>query len=120
MTIEELIARVLFARNIAHISHWQATGVGSYARHAALDEFYTNVLSALDTLVEGYQGKFGIIGNIGEPATAADEIDEIIQEDIAWIEGNRSLCKGITALENLLDGISDVYLKASYKLTNLE
>lgn len=53
--IEELISRVFYARNVAHFEHWRAEGIGGYARHVALGEFYDGVIDAIDTLVEAYK-----------------------------------------------------------------
>ena len=118
--IEELIARVFYARNVAHFEHWQAHGVGGYARHKALGEFYDGVIDALDTLVEAYQGAFELIGTVKAPKTKAEEILMILIEDAEWIEKNHEkVCKGNRAVANLVDGVTGVYLTTIYKLRNL-
>lgn len=118
--IEELISRVFYARNVAHFEHWNANGVGSNARHMALGEFYDAVIDAIDALVEAYQGAFELVGPPKAPKTKADEILLILVEDSGWIEKNHeAICKGNRAVANLLDGVTEVYLKAIYKLRNL-
>ena len=118
--IEELISRVFYARNMAHYEHWTVSGVGSNARHEALGEFYEGIISAIDTLVEAYQGAFELVGPIKAPKTKADEILLILIEDSEWIEKNHeAICKGNRAVANLIDGVTAVYLKAIYKLRNL-
>lgn len=118
--IEELIARVFYARNVAHFEHWIANGVGSNARHMALGEFYDKVIDALDTLVEAYQGAFELIGMVPAPKTKAEDILMILVEDAEWIEKNHeSICKGNRAVANLIDGVTGVYLSTTYKLRNL-
>ena len=118
--IEELIARVFYARNVAHFEHWRAEGVGGYARHQALGEFYDKVIDALDTLVEAYQGAFELIGSIPAPKTKAEDILLLLVEDAEWIEKNHeAICKGNRAVANLIDGVTDVYLTTTYKLKNL-
>lgn len=118
--IEELVSRVFYARNVAHFEHWRANGVGAYARHTALGEFYDGVIDALDTLVEAYQGAFELIGTVKAPKTKAEEILMILIEDAEWIEKNHeSICKGNRAVANLVDGVTGVYLSTIYKLRNL-
>lgn len=118
--IEELIARVFYARNVAHFEHWRAEGVGGYARHQALGEFYDKVIDALDTLVEAYQGAFELIGSIPAPKTKAEDILLLLVEDAEWIEKNHEkICKGNRAVANLIDSVTGVYLSAIYKLRNL-
>lgn len=118
--IEELIARVFYARNVAHFEHWRSEGVGGYARHKALGKFYEDVIDALDALVEAYQGAFELVGTIPAPKTKAVDIQLILVEDAAWIEKNHeSICKGNRAVANLIDGVTGVYLTTTYKLRNL-
>ena len=47
--LEQLIARVFYARNLAHWNHWRTS---SYAQHQALGAFYDDVIDNLDALVE--------------------------------------------------------------------
>jgi hypothetical protein len=118
--IEELISRVFYARNVAHFEHWTANGVGAYARHKALGNFYEDVIEAVDSLVEAYQGAFELIGTVRAPKTKADDILLILIEDAAWIEKNHeAICKGNRAVANLIDGVTEVYLTTIYKLRNL-
>lgn len=118
--IEELIARVFHTRNAAHMAHWQATGPGSYARHVALGDFYDGVIGALDEFVEAYMGAFGIVGTPKPVATEYGDIVSLLSDDVRWIKASYAgLTRDITALGNLLDGVSDNYLKALYKLKNL-
>lgn len=118
--VEELIARVFYARNVAHFEHWRAQGVGGYARHVALGEFYDGVIDALDTLVEAYQGAFELIGTVPAPKTKAEDIQAILIEDAGWIEKNHeAICKGNRAVANLIDGVTGIYLTTTYKLRNL-
>jgi len=118
--IEELISRVFFTRNVAHFAHWRATGAGSYAKHKALGKFYDDVIDALDPLVEAYQGAFELIKGIPAPPASGGEILKMLEADVSWIEKNHeSICKGNRAIANLIDGLSEVYLSAIYKLRNL-
>lgn len=118
--IEELISRVFYVRNVAHFEHWRAEGVGGYARHVALGEFYDGIIDALDKLVEAYQGAFELVGTVPAPKTKAKEILLILVEDAEWIEKNHEkICKGNRAVANLIDGVTEVYLTTTYKLRNL-
>jgi hypothetical protein len=118
--IEQLIARVFYARNFAHFEHWRAKGDGSFAKHSALGSFYDDIIDALDPLVEAYQGAFEIIGNIPAPDTSQSNILKLLEADAEWIEENHeSVCQGNRALANLLDTVTGTYLSAIYKLRNL-
>lgn len=119
--IEQLIARVFHTRNVAHWSHWRATGAGSYAQHQALGEFYDGVIDALDPLVEAYQGAYDLVGNIPPPESKGKDILALLQDDAAWIEeSHEAICRGNRAVANLIDTLTAEYLSAIYKLRNLK
>jgi len=117
--ITELITKTFHSRGAAHIAHWRTK---NYARHVALNEFYDSVIDLVDKLVEAYQGNFGIIQeDIPEVAPGyGQDIIERLNEDLVWIEANREgIARGVTALENIVDEITGMYLSTLYKLENL-
>ena len=119
--IEQLISRVFYARNLAHFEHWRARGTGSYAKHKALGSFYDDVIDALDSLVEAYQGAFELVGNIPAPPATKGDVLKLLEGDAEWIEQNHeSICQGSRAIANLIDGVTGVYLSTIYKLRNLK
>jgi DNA-binding ferritin-like protein len=119
--IEQLIARVFYARNLAHFEHWRAKGDGSFAKHMALGEFYDGIIDALDSLVEAYQGAFELIGNIPVPDTSKTAILAALEADADWIEAHHEdICKGNRAVANLIDSVTGQYLSTIYKLRNLK
>ena len=114
--IEELIARVFADRDAAHVAHLKTR---SYAQHMALGEFYEGVIGAADAAVEAYQGMFGQVGEVPLMDRAPFSI-EGLRETADWLEVNRMEIAGESdAVANLVDGITAVYIKAIYKLTNL-
>jgi DNA-binding ferritin-like protein len=119
--VEELISRVFYARNVAHFEHWRAKGDGSFAKHMALGSFYDDVIDAIDRLVEVYQGAFNLIGNIPAPKVSERDVLKLLEADAEWIEKNHEkICEGNRAVANLIDGVTEVYLSAVYKLRNLK
>ena len=119
--IEQLISRVFYARNVAHFEHWRATGTGSFSKHMALGSFYDEIIEAIDDLVEAYQGAFNIIGDIPAPDVSERDVLKLLEADAAWIEEHHEdICEGNRAVANLIDGVTEVYLSAVYKLRNLK
>lgn len=115
--IEGLIATTFAARNQAHIEHWNST---SYAEHVALGDFYDEIIDLVDAFVECYQGKFGLVGKV-KLVPSTQPILEMLKEDAEWIEDNHmEICKDVAALGNLLDNITELYLRTIYKLENLK
>lgn len=121
MTIEELINRVFSMRDAAQIEHWTATGAGSYARHVALGEFYDEIIDKLDTIVEAYQGYFGLIGTVQLKQLSFQDYNTLIADEADAICKARSeIARGNPAIENLIDGLAETYFKTFYKLANLK
>lgn len=115
--IEELIAKVFCARNETHLAHWRTK---SFAQHMALGDFYDGVIDLLDTLVEAYQGNFGIIGKVKYETEEYDDCVKCLTEQVTWIANHRSqIAQEVDALENIVDEITGLYLKTLYKLENL-
>ena len=117
--LEQLIARVFYARNLAHWNHWRTE---SYAQHQALGKFYDDVIDSLDALVEAYQGAFELVGNIPAPANSkSTDVLKTLEDDSAWIEKNHEkICEGNRAVANLIDELNGVYLSTIYKLRHLK
>lgn len=112
--IDKLIVRAFKARNAAHADHWTTK---SFAQHEALGDFYEDIISALDKYVEAHQGTFGQLKKAPEQVS---DTAALLREDMVWLIEHRSeIAKSVPALENLLDEMSAVYMKALYKLDNL-
>jgi hypothetical protein len=48
------------------------------------------------------------------------DVAKMINDDIIWLNKNRSeICKGIPALENIIDELTSLHMKTLYKLENL-
>lgn len=113
----ELVNRVFTVRNNSHLSHWKTT---SYAQHMALGDFYDSIVDSIDNIVECYQGNFGLVDITLKNITVDKDILNHIKTDAAWIANNRErIANRVASLENLIDGLTEIYLKTIYKLTNL-
>jgi hypothetical protein len=117
--IEILVAKVLNTRNVVHLTHWKTT---SYAQHIALNEFYDAVVGEIDTIVECYQGAFGLIDVPAIPEiTKPKDIAKHLDSEVVWIASNRDkIAKDNDAVKNLIDSLCGLYFKTLYKLRNLD
>ena len=117
--IEELIIRVFSTRNASHLAHWAES---SGYRHETLGEFYTDVIPALDAVIEARQGSFDLVEVEQIPKQPkVKDILKLIEDDFIFISDNRNkITGGLIAIDNLLQELESVYLKAIYKLRNLK
>jgi len=116
MKIGDLMGILFLSRDMAHRVHLSTR---SFAKHKALDEFYHGIIDHADGLAEAYQGRYGLIGEIPLlSAKSAGNIAEFLQSQLDEIEkGRYEVCtKEETALQNLIDGIVELYLSTIYKL----
>ena len=116
MTAAEFIGQLFLARDVAHSVHLNTR---SYAKHKALNGFYDEIIELADGFAEAYQGRYGLIGPISlMSAKKTGNIIEFLENQLEEIEAGRyDVCKKEdTPLQNLIDGIIELYLSTLYKL----
>ena len=119
--IAELVSTLLASRNQAHVYHWQAQQVGSFAAHKALNEYYDEIVDLVDGLVESYQGKYGIVrgysvsSNIREDGSYKMYFDALSK----YVELKRQRITQDSYIQNQIDEIVGLIESTKYKLINL-
>lgn len=116
MKAADFIGLLFLARDVSHSVHLNTR---SYAKHKALQGFYENIIELADGFAEAYQGRHGLIGPISlMSAKKTTNIIEFLEDQLAEIESVRyDVCdKTDTPLQNLIDGIVELYLSTIYKL----
>lgn len=112
----EFIGMLFLARDVTHSVHLNTR---SYAKHKALQKFYDNIIDLADGFAECYQGKHGLIGPIGlQSAKKTTNVVEFLEAQVEEIEKCRyDICdKDDSTLQNLIDGILELYYSTLYKL----
>ena len=115
-TAADFVGTLFLARDVAHSVHLNTR---SFSKHMALNTFYDEIIELADGLAEAYQGRHGLIGPIGlRSARKTTNIVEFLEDSLATIEKARyeAFDKNDTALQNLIDGIVELYLSSLYKL----
>jgi hypothetical protein len=101
------------------VTHSVHLNTRSYAKHKALGGFYGKVIDLADDLAEAYQGRHGLIGPITlHSAKKTNNVIEFLEDSLKDVEDMRyKVCdKDDTAIQNIIDGIVDLYLSTLYKL----
>jgi len=122
---EKLISTLLESRTQAHVFHWQTKGPGSFAMHSALQSYYEPLTDMIDTLVETYQGKHGILTGYTSPATFTDfEKSSVVKYFKALAvfldRAYNKIDPSDTNIINQLDSFKDLIDQTLYRLENLE
>lgn len=116
MTAADFVGQLFLARDVAHSVHLNTR---SYSKHVALNAFYDEIVELADGFAEAYQGRHGLMGPITlHSAKKTANILEFLEDQLAEIEKARyDVCsKTDTPLQNLIDGIIELYLSTIYKL----
>lgn len=111
----ELIAFLFMSRDYGHRAHLRSQ---SYAQHVALGDFYSQLTDKIDTLVECYQGRNGIIDIPVVEIDGQTEPVTALQAHLDMVEGVRgqAIPPSDSALNNILDEVVAIYLQTLYKL----
>lgn len=115
-TMADFIGVLFLSRNVAHSVHLNTR---SYAKHVALQNFYTTIVELADDLAEATQGRHGLIGPISIPAAKkTTNITDFLQDAVNEVEKARyEVCeKTDTPIQNIIDEIVGLYLSTLYKL----
>ena len=116
MKAADFVGMLFLARDVAHSVHLNTR---SFSKHMALNTFYDEIIELADDFAEAYQGRYGLIGPISlMSAKKTGNIVEFLQDQLDEIEAGRyDVCKkDDTPLQNLIDGIIELYLSTLYKL----
>lgn len=121
---EKLISTLMSSRDQAHIFHWQTTGEGSFAAHAALNAYYDAIPDLTDILVESYQGKHGIITGYTLPHEFNDYEKSIVVKYFKGLamfveRAYTKLSQEDTYILNQVDNVKELIYSTIYKLENL-
>lgn len=114
------LGTLMVARNVVHIKHLQARGVGSFAEHSALDDLYNGLPGYIDSLAEQYQGRMSIIEKYTFPdmSSSAKSID-IVTEMRTFIDNHRKAMTDYSEIQNIVDELIALLNKTIYKLRYL-
>lgn len=117
----ELIAEILFSKFQAHIFHWQAKN-GDV--HRAVGDYYDGISGLIDSVVEGYQGKYGVVTKYSADLTIMNsrEVADYIKyfKSLASkVEQNRSSMGSDSYIQNGIDEIVSLLYTTIYKLKEL-
>lgn len=118
MAAPEMIAKLMNARNAAHMAHLKTN---SFAAHKALEGFYDEIVDLVDSFAETYQGIFGLIKDYPDVGLPAGNPVEWIDGLRQWLKKDREAsCKGESPLQNIHDEIMGLCAHTVYKLKYLD
>lgn len=118
MTIPEFFGKLFQTRDQIHLIHLSTK---SHEVHVVLDDFYKGILELTDSLIESYQGKYGIQKIIIPSSTSTVDEITILKGLVKLTDGGEIYNRFTeTFIKNQLDEISHLTYQTLYKLENLK
>ncbi len=117
--MENLIATLLLAREIAHREHLRDF---SYSQHEALGKFYAEIGDIADMIAETAQWET----NLGEIPVLVNAVSgtitDVLKSHVEWIKANRyqAVPREETDMHNLIDNAVTLYKHTIFKLRRLK
>ena len=117
----KLFSKLFESREMAHIYHLQVSGEpGSHAKHTALGDYYDGVLDLIDSIIEVWQGQYGIVEEyapIDTKETVSKDTIEYFNELARFIKEERKcINEEDTHLHNTIDEVVALVYRTLYKL----
>jgi hypothetical protein len=117
----KLFSKLFESREMAHIYHLQVNGdPGSHAKHTALGDYYDGVLELIDSIIEAFQGQYGIVEEydvIDTKETGSKDTIEYFNELARFIKEERKCINLEDAhLHSIIDDIVVLIYQTLYKL----
>jgi DNA-binding ferritin-like protein len=116
------LGTLMQSRNQAHIYHLQVQGMGSFAAHKALQEYYEGIVDRIDGIAESYQGRYGIITGYKMPEAIREDNNARMYFDglAKFVETIRKQIPQDSYIQNQIDEVVDLIESTKYKLKFLQ
>lgn len=117
--VAKFISLLLSSREQAHIFHLQTP---SFAAHKALQGYYEDIVDLIDTYVESYQGRYGILKGY-MPTNTILEDDSVVSYFMGlqkFVDEIRGQLPQDGELNNTIDEITALISSTIYKLKFLK
>jgi hypothetical protein len=119
--VGQFVSTLFASRTQAHIFHLQTD---SFAAHKALNKYYDEIVDLIDSFVEGYQGKHGIVGGYSNVSLQEYQNSEGIIAYFTlldnYIAKTRQIVCQDSFLQNVIDEIVALINSTLYKLKFLK
>lgn len=117
--VSKFISTLLNSREQAHIFHLQSP---SYAQHKALQKYYEDIVELIDSYVETYQGKYGIVKGyvLATQLFEDNSVEKYFTGLSKFVDMSRKELPPDGELNNIVDEVAGLVNSTLYKLKFLK
>ena len=116
----EMACQILHSQKQAHIFH---LGTKSFAEHMALNGYYSEIDELIDSIIESYQGKYGLLTNYksfkNQSYKNKNQVLKYFTSLLNMIEEKRDCCDD-SYIQNQIDTVQELIYSTMYKLKFLQ
>jgi hypothetical protein len=114
------VSTLFHSRTQAHTFHLQTN---SFATHKALNKYYDSIIDLVDSLIESYQGRYGILKGYKGMADVLEYDENVVVKYFEalcmYVEKNRPLLPQDSYIQNQIDELIALIESTKYKLIYL-
>lgn len=111
---ETFFGKLFQIRDVAHLTHLRQPNKSGW-QHSALNTLYEDVLDQIDSLVEAYQGIYGLLDITIPESKSVQEPISFIQEMYSCIQKDRYLFTD-SWIQNEIDNLCKLLAQTMYRL----
>jgi hypothetical protein len=104
---------LLHSATNAHLMHFKTR---SFSEHMALGTYYDEIVDLVDSLVESYQGKYGIVEDYPNVYHSPKDPIKYFESLQRFVADARQDLPQDSELQNIVDEIADLINTTTYKL----
>lgn len=116
-SVGPFFGRIFAIRQNAHVLHLASK---SYAEHKALNSFYEKLTDLLDSLIEVYQGQYGLVTVEQSTSKEKEALSFLEKAAEEFASAHELFEKKDTHLHNVLDEITALTYQTIYKVKFLK
>lgn len=114
--IANFVSTLFASRTQAHIFHLQTT---SFAKHKALNKYYDKIVDLTDSIIESYQGRYGIIEGYSPDKPWLEGDNDVLgyfDSLCSYVEETRANLPQDSYIQNQVDEVVALIESTKYKL----
>jgi hypothetical protein len=104
---------LLHSATNAHLMHFKTK---SFSQHMALGTYYDEIVDLVDSLVESYQGLYGIVQDYPNVYHSPKDPIKYFESLQKFVKDARQDLPQNSELQNIIDEIADLINSTTYKL----
>lgn len=115
----DFIGRLYSFNTSLKLYHWDVTGIGSYAKHMALDQALDSLYDTTDSIAECTIALHGTLGTVVPKTVVPTDLESHIEEHYDYVDTCRDMYADIF-MQSIIDDYQQALQQLLYRLKRLK